>query len=124
LAVCEQLPDPNDRAISHNSLANYLARQGAAPALAESTCHRLAALIYGLVAGLGQSLQFSLRNYAIDFRRARAAGTDVAVPRVAELLASPAFYALDVWLRERQVDPAELQEAVDHFLEQARQSAA
>ena len=54
--------------------------------------------IYQLAAGLGRDLQTSLRNYAIDFRRAHAASTDLAVPRVAELLADPAFYPLDQWL--------------------------
>jgi hypothetical protein len=118
------LPDPVDRARSHYNLATYLQRQGAASALAESARHRLAALIYWLVAGLGQGLQTSLQNYALLFRRARAAGTEVVVPRVAELLADPAFHSLDLWLRQRQVDPAELQKAVDRFLEQARQKAA
>jgi tetratricopeptide (TPR) repeat protein len=124
LAVREQLPDPADRAISHNNLANYLERQGAAPELAESTRHRLADLVYCLVAGLGQHLQTSLHNYAIGFRRARAVGAELAVPRVAELLADPALHPLDQWLRQRQVDPAELQIAVDQFLERARQAGA
>jgi tetratricopeptide (TPR) repeat protein len=124
LAVREQLPDPADRAISHNNLANYLERQGAAPALAESARHRIAALIYFVVPGLGQHLRTSLRSYAIRFRRARAAGTEVAVPRVAVLLADPAFQPLDSWLRQRQVNPAELQLAVDQLLEPARQAAA
>jgi tetratricopeptide (TPR) repeat protein len=123
LAVYEQLPDPDDRAISHHNLANYLERQGTAPVLAESTHHQLAGLIYFLVAGLWQHLQTLLHNYAIRFRRAHAAGAEVAVPRVAELLASPAFHALGEWLRQRQVDPAELQRDVDQFLEQARQVA-
>jgi tetratricopeptide (TPR) repeat protein len=124
LSACEQLPDPEDRANSHHNLAIYLARQGTAPSLAESTCHRLADLMYCLVAGLGQDLQTSLHNYVIIFRRARAAGNEVAVPRVAELLANPAFHPLDLWLRQRQVNPAELQMAVDQCLEQARQAAA
>jgi tetratricopeptide (TPR) repeat protein len=124
LAVCEQLPDPDDRAVSHNNLAIYLERQGTAPALAESMRHQLADLIYCLVAGLGESLQTSLRNYANRFRRASAAGSEVAVPRVAELLADPRFHSLDSWLRQRRVDPAELQMAVDRLLEQARQVAA
>lgn len=123
LAVRERLPDPAVRAASHNNLANYLERQGTAPALAESACHQLAALIYRRISGLGQSLQTSLRNYTIDFHRACAAGAELVVPRVAELLADPAFHSLDQWLRERQVNPAELQEAVDQFLEQARQAA-
>ena len=123
LALREQLLDPNDRAISHNNLAEYLKRQGAPAALAEAPRHQLAALIYRLVAGLGQSLQTSLHNYAIAFRRARAAGTELTVPRVAELLADPAFHPLDQWLHQRQVDVAELQTAVDQVLEQVRQWA-
>lgn len=123
LALREQLPDPLDLAISHENLANYLDRHGAPAALAESPRHRLAALIYRLIAGLGQSLQFSRHNYAVHFRRARAAGTELTVPRVAELIVDPAFHPLDQWLRQRQVDVDELQTAVDQLLEQVRQAA-
>jgi hypothetical protein len=123
LAFREQLPDPRDRAISHNNLATYLERSGTPSALAEAPRHRLAALVYRLVAGLGQSLQTSLGNYAIDFHRAQAAGTQPAIPRLAELLADPAFRPLDEWLRRRGVDVDELQAAVDQFLEKARQVA-
>ena len=123
LALCEQLPDPADRAVSHGSLANYLERSGTPSALAESARHQLAALFYSLVAGLGQDLQTSLHNYAIDFRRAHAACSTLAVPRVAELLADPAFRPLADWLRQRQADVSDIQAAVDQFLEQARQAA-
>jgi tetratricopeptide (TPR) repeat protein len=123
LALREQLPDPSDRAISHNNLAIYLERSGAPSALAESPRHMLAALVYRLVAGLGQHMQTSLHNYAIRFRRAHAAGTPLAVPRVAELLADPAFRPLDDWLRQRQVNVDELQASVDQLLEQVRQAA-
>ncbi|MDX2041628.1 MAG: CHAT domain-containing protein [Acidobacteriota bacterium] len=121
LALCERLPDPRDRAISHNNLANYLDRSGTPAALTEAPRHELAALLYRLVAGLGQSMQFSLGNYAVRFRRAQAAGTSYAVPRVAEVVA--AFASLDEWLASRQVDVDELQAAVDDLLEQVRQSA-
>ncbi len=124
LALCEQLPDPRDRAISHENLAIYLDRSGLPAILAESPHHRLAALVYRLVAGLGQDLQhLSLFNYAKRFRRAHEAGTMLAVPRVAELLADSAFDPLDKWLRQRGVDVDELQMAVDELLEQARQQA-
>lgn len=123
LALCEQLPDPADRAVSHNNLANYLERQGNPSTLVESPRHQLAALIYRLVAGLGEYLGTSLHNYSIRFRRAHAAGTELAVPRVAELLADPAFYPLEQWLSQRQVDLDELQAGVDQFLEQTRQAA-
>ncbi len=123
LALREQLPDPNNRAISHNNLANYLKRSGTPSALAESSRHQLAALLYRLVAGLGQHLQTSLRNYAIDFRRAHAASTELVIPHVSALLADPAFAPLEQWLRQRQVPLDELQSAVDQFLDQARQAA-
>ena len=55
LALCEQLPDPEHRAGSHNNLANYLERSGRPSALAESSRHQLAALVYLLVSGLGQT---------------------------------------------------------------------
>ena len=120
----EQLPSPAGRAISHNNLAKYLERSGTPSGLAESPRHRLAALLYRLAAGLGESLKTSLRNYAIDFRHAHAAGAVPAVPRVADLLADPAFAPLEQWLRQRQVNVTELQAAVDHYLDQARQAAS
>jgi tetratricopeptide (TPR) repeat protein len=123
LALREQLPDPEGRAISHNNLALYLERSGTPSALAESPRHRLADLIYCLVSGLGESLQTSLGNYARCFRLAQAAGTPLTVPRVAELLADPAFRPLADWLRQRQVDVAEVQAAVDQALDRARQAA-
>ncbi len=124
LTLCEQLPDPEDRAISHNNLANYLERRGTPSALAESPRHQLAAFIYFLAAGMNQYVQHVLGNYYVKaFRRARAAGTELAVPRVAQLLADPAFHPLDQWLLQRQVDPDALQAAIDQLLEQARQAA-
>lgn len=123
LALREQLPDPFDRTISHHNLAYYLERGGAPSALAEAHRHRLADIIYCIVAGLGQSLNTSLYNYAIHFRRAHAAGTVLAVPRVADLLAEPAFHPLKEWLNHRQVDVAELQDDVDQLLEQVWQMA-
>jgi hypothetical protein len=69
------------------------------------------------------TLPGSFGNYDIDFRRARAAGTEPAIPRLASLLADPAFATLEQWLRQRGIDPAELQAAIDQFLDQARQAA-
>jgi hypothetical protein len=57
------------------------------------------------------------------FCRAHATGDVLAVPRVANLLADPAFAPLEQWLRQRQADMAELQAAADYFLDQARQAA-
>lgn len=123
LAIREQLPNPADRAISHNNLANYLERSGTPAALAESPRHQLAALLYRLVAGLGQQLQTSLHNFAVDFRRTHAAGTELAIPRVTGLLTDPAFAPLNQWLRQRRVSLDELQAAVDQFLDHARHAA-
>ena len=117
------MPDPGDRAISHNNLASYLDRSGTPAALAAASRHQLAALVYRLVAGLGQDLQTSLGNYAIFFRRAQAAGTSLAVPTLADLLTDPAFAPLATWLTQRQVDPASLQAAIDDLLAQAQQAA-
>jgi tetratricopeptide (TPR) repeat protein len=123
LALREQLPDPEDRAISHNHLAEYLERHGTPSALAESPCHQLAALIYVLIVGLGRKLQISLHNYAVRFHRARAVGAELTVPRVSQLLADPAFAPLAEWLRQRQVSLYQLQSDVDQFLARARQAA-
>ena len=112
-----------DRAISHRNLANYLESSDLPAALAESPRHQLAVLLYRLVAGLGQSMQFSLHNYAVRFHLAREAGTPLLVPRVADLLADPAFDPLARWLPQRQVDVDELQAAIDQLLEQVRASA-
>jgi tetratricopeptide (TPR) repeat protein len=123
LAIREQLPNPADRAVSHHNLANYLELSGAPSALAESSFHQLAALIYTLVAGLGGRLMDSLGQYAIRFRRARDAGSVLAVPRVEELLADPAFAPLKHWLSKREVPLDQLQSAVDQPLDAARNSA-
>jgi tetratricopeptide (TPR) repeat protein len=123
LTLREQLSAPSNRAISHSNLANYLECSGTPSDLAESALHQLAALVYRLVAGLGQDLQTSLRNYAIRFRRAQSAGVPLTVPRVADLLADPAFRPLDNWLRQRQADVTEVQAAVDQALESAQQMA-
>jgi gamma-glutamyl:cysteine ligase YbdK (ATP-grasp superfamily) len=64
-----------------------------------------------------------LHNYVVRFRRAHTVGTALAVPRLAELLADPAFAQLEQWLRRRQADVTELQAAVDQLLEQVRQTA-
>ena len=123
LALGEQLPDPANRATSHNNLANYLERRGTGPDLDESARHQLAALLYRIVARLRKDLQDLLGNYTIRFRRAHADGTELSIPRVAELLADPAFAPLEQWLRQRQVDVGELQTKVGQFLDQARQAA-
>ena len=122
LAIREQLPVPRDRAISHFNLAKYLERSGTRSALAEAPCHQLADLVYCLVSRMGDYLKTSLHNYVDAFRRSQATGTPMTVPRLAELLAEPAFRPLGDWLRQREADVAQVQAAVDQFLETARRA--
>ncbi|CAG1002439.1 hypothetical protein MYXO_03130 [Myxococcaceae bacterium] len=120
LELSKDCEDVADRAISHNNLAAYLNKTGTTT---ESANHQLAALAYRLAAGLRQDLQTSLRNYAILYRQAQAAGTELAVPRLADLLARPAFAALNAWLQQDDHNPAKLQAAIDKALKHARQQA-
>lgn len=122
LAMCELLPDPQDRAISHHNLANYLARIGTPSALAEAECHRLADLAYAVVAGLAEHMQTSLRNLVINLRQAKAAGRVFTPPSLAALLAQPAFRPLAQWLEQRGVNREELQSALNEYLEMARKA--
>jgi tetratricopeptide (TPR) repeat protein len=123
LAMCELLPDPRDRAVSHSNLGNYLTQASTAYALDESECHRMAALAYQAVAGLGTDLRVSVHNYAIDFRQAKVAGTSFTPPRLDAILVQPAFRPLAQWLDQRGVDREELQSALDQYLEMARKVA-
>jgi hypothetical protein len=120
LARRERATDPAHRATSHLSLADALERTAIPAAVAESQRHRLAALVYQLVAGLGEPLQLTLAGYATRFRRAGAAGGRPSVPRLCEVLDDPAFAPLDDWLRDEAADVAEVQTGVDFYLEQAR----
>ena len=45
------------------------------------------------------------------------------MPRVAELLAEPAFHPLADWLRLHQAEVAEVQAVVNQVMDQARQAA-
>jgi hypothetical protein len=123
LAIRDQLPDPSDRAISHNNLVRYLEGSGVPSAIVEAPRHQLAALVYQVVSRLAQHLQTTLRNYAIVLRRAWTAGTEPAIPRLAELLADPAFRPLDDRLRWRGADVNEVQAGVDQVPEGVRQAA-
>lgn len=120
LALLYHSPNPKDRALLHGNFAPILAKVGTASALSEAACHALAALIYRLVAKLGQHLESSLHYYLINFKDASAG---ISVPRVATVLSDPAFAPLEQWLRQRGVDLDELQAAVDQFLGQIRQIA-
>jgi len=116
LALRNQLPDPRDRAHSHDILAVLLQRTGVRDAvLIESPHHRLAALVYRLVSGLDQDLWDSLNGYAKRFCAALEHGVKLPEPGLSELVAEPEFHPLDKWLRERPVDMSEVEAAVDNF---------
>jgi tetratricopeptide (TPR) repeat protein len=123
LTIFDALPEPQERAISHANLANYLPTAGGGQNLAESARHHLVALVYFLASGSTQLLQTTFRNYVIGFRAAASAGTEPDIPRLAELLDDPAFVSLKEWLAQRQVDLDDLQAAIDEFLDQARDAA-
>ena len=65
-------------------------------------------------------MKSSLHNYAVLYQEAKAAGTELVVPRLAELLDKPEFTALTHWLLQNGIAPADLQAAIDQALAQAR----
>lgn len=120
LARRERAADPADRAAAHLSLADALERTAIPTAVAESHRHRLAALVYQMLASLSDPLHVSLAGYAARFRRAAGADNILDIPRLTEVLDDHAFAPLDDWLRDHGADVAETQTAVDFYLEQAR----
>ncbi len=115
LALHERLPDPTNRAASHNNLANYLRATGFA---AEANKHQLADLVYCIATGL--DLRDSLHNLANRIHEATAGPEPFAFPRLADLLAIIAFAPLRTFLAERNVSVDELQAHIDRLVEQAR----
>lgn len=123
LALRENLPDPVERAISHNNLAVFLDRLGTPTSIAEMRWHQFAALVYRLVIRMGQGLQTSRKNYAKHYRRAWDAKQELLVPTLAQILARSDFYPLLQWLGGRELDLTVLQQDIDNFLQQAQQLA-
>jgi tetratricopeptide (TPR) repeat protein len=121
LSIRNRLPDPSDRAISHGNLANYLEKAGK---LEDEARHLLASIIYRLLTQRHDLLSIDLRNLGIRIRRAAQTGGRYDLPRLAEMLALPAFDALKQFLAQRGVDVPELQAAIDQLVEQVRQKAA
>ena len=112
LALRNKLPNPSDRAISHESLSIYFDNAGQQEA---GTQHLLAAITYYLVIGSG-GIQNALRNLGFRMRRAAAAGQRYDLPRLAALLALPEFSALGQFLAQYSVDVAALQAQVDQII--------
>lgn len=119
--VLKTSPDPVESFVLHANLALYLVRLDPSSNFTEASRHQLASLLYCFVAGLNHNLQTLLNQYASTFHHSQATGTAPVIPRVAELLADPAFASLAAWLSERKVDVATLQIEIDMLLEQVRQ---
>jgi len=112
LAICERLPNPEDRAISHGNLSEYLHTVGQ---IEEGARHLLAQIVYYIVIGNQQRLFGGecLGNLAIDLQEAKEKGTTYPLPRVNELLQHAEFSTLRRWLVERGVEVGELQGRID-----------
>jgi tetratricopeptide (TPR) repeat protein len=108
LALGERLPNPGDRAISHESLAISLHATGST---AEASAHQLAAISYRLVTGF--DIRLSTPQLADRIREAATRGEGFAFPALSALLAEPAFAPLGAFLRERAVDVVAFQSRID-----------
>jgi hypothetical protein len=120
LEIYNTMPHPDNRCACHNNLAVRLDRSKP-PATAEADRHRLAALVYSLVAALGERRKAVFSNFVDHYSRFPA-GEAPATPRLAELLSDPTFQALNSWLRQRSVDISELQSNINRVLEQLQQA--
>jgi len=113
LSICNQLPDPSYRAVSHGNFSIYLNQVGKSE---DSAKHLLSAIIYDLITQRHASLQNDLNNLKIRMNRAAQSGTRYDLPRVSELLARPEFEALGRFVEQFGVDAAELQGKVDEMV--------
>ncbi|MGA1867756.1 MAG: CHAT domain-containing protein [bacterium] len=124
LSLCNNLPVPSDRAISHQNLSLYLQKTGQSDWSAQ---HFLAALIYRFVMGEQTWLPSMADSLLIRIRTAKEKGEGYTLPRITDLLANPQFAPLRQWLdSNNRSDPArlqQLQKAVDQFVQQADQAA-
>ncbi len=96
LVIKERLPSPEDRAISHGNLSNYLHRVGK---IEEGARHILACVVYLIVTG--NRLEFNLRNLANRMRQAKEKDITYQLPKLNELLQLSEFSSLKRWLGER-----------------------
>ncbi len=114
LAVKDQLPDPDSRAVSHNNLSLHLLKASQPD---EARNHWLAGLTYRLVTGSNpqRSLNHLERHVDAAFDR----GQRFALGRLARLLQMPGFSALRAFLAEREVSVPVLQARIDSIVEMA-----
>ena len=118
LAVRNTLPDPSDRAISHDNLGNYLEKVGKE---AEAARHHAAGLVYAICIGGGGQTGF--RNLRLRAPRALAAGERYTLPPLEAILAREEFAALRQFLDSHDVDLAAMQAQLDQLVEQAHEEA-
>ena len=121
LALCEQLPDPAT-APSHNNLATYLERSGTPSPSPNPLATGLPPSSTASSPGSGSTS----RPRCTTTPSFSAAPTPPARADRAPRGRTPRrsrLRPLDYWLRQRQVDVAEVQAAVDQFLDMARQAA-
>lgn len=107
---------PEDCAISHNNLAHYLIKSGAAPAVA--LAHRLAAILIGVLMGSGhvqdsrRNLVIHIHNLGVADARAAMPGSVAEVIRLAEEVEGVRLADLLAALNRDGVDLDELLQAV------------
>jgi tetratricopeptide (TPR) repeat protein len=113
LSVCNSLPNPEDRAISHGNLSVYLHKKGN---VEEGARHLFAGLVYYIVTGNQQRLGNALRNLSNRMQEARQQGREYPLPKVRELLAGDEFITLRGWLEGFGVDADAVQGVVDKLV--------
>jgi tetratricopeptide (TPR) repeat protein len=121
LALRNTLPDPNERAISHNHLANHLALLGC---WNESAQHRLAAVAYLVTIGHEEHLLTALQNLGAVILHAAQAGQRCELPRLAALLALAEFQTLKAFLEQSGVPVDKLQATIDELDQAVRKKLA
>jgi tetratricopeptide (TPR) repeat protein len=118
------LPDPRDRVISHNNLANYLSHTNMASDYIEASYHQIAVIAYSLCVPREQQAQ--RRKWALGVLKSRIDSKHPLLPPLAEVLAQAAFQALarwlQQWLAENQSDMAQLQAMLDDIAAQVVQA--
>ena len=118
LAVCNRLPDPSERAISHDNLGNHLQD---ADREEEAGRHHAAALAYAVCIGKRDLAGF--RNLRRRARRAVAAGEHYTLPRLDDILAREEFAALRRFLDDHDIDRTDLQAKLEGLVERAHEEA-
>lgn len=123
-AQAGSLPDPRDRVISHNNLANYLTHTNMASDYIEASYHQIAVIAYSLCVPREQQAQ--RRKWALGVLKSRIDSKHPLLPPLAEVLAQTAFQPLarwlQQWLAENQSDMVQFQAQIDDIAAQVLQA--